>query len=275
MPDFAPLDHVEFAHAVATADHFVLTGSDTLDLLHRISASEVRGLARDESRHLVFTDDKGALVDAPLVTPLGEGLRIVAGPGRGKALRGWIDKWIIVDDVRIEAATELAWRLGESDLGGTAAPVLRPRTAAGPAIFVGDAELDAVDLEQWEAMNFRAGRLYSGPATSSGPIPLELGWKDLIAFDKGCYIGQEVIARLDTYDKVRRGLSIAKLGGAVDPGTGLSHDGRRCGTVLSTVHIDEGHFAWVVINREIAAGAALLSATQTAGTLLRAPAATA
>ena len=273
MSSFAPLDRVEVAHAVAAADHFVVTGADALDLLHRISASEVRGIADAECRHLVFTDDKGALVDAPLATPLGSGIRMVTGPGRGEALRGWIEKWIIVDDVRIEAAVEPAWRLGESELGGSAAPVLKPATTAGPAILLGSAALDAVELEQWEAMNVQAGRLYSGPATSSGPIPLELGWKDLIDFDKGCYIGQEVIARLDTYDKVRRGLAIAELEGSVDPGTGLSHDGRRCGSVLSTVLIDDRHFAWVVVNRDITAGAVLLSETQTAGTLLGAPAA--
>ncbi|MXZ03367.1 MAG: aminomethyl transferase family protein [Chloroflexi bacterium] len=36
--------------------------------------------------------------------------------------------------------------------------------------------------------------------------PLEAGLLDLIHFEKGCYIGQEVIARLDTYDKVQRSL---------------------------------------------------------------------
>lgn len=34
--------------------------------------------------------------------------------------------------------------------------------------------------------------------------PLELGLIDLIDFAKGCYVGQEVVARLDTYDKVQR-----------------------------------------------------------------------
>ncbi len=36
--------------------------------------------------------------------------------------------------------------------------------------------------------------------------PLELGLGKLIAWNKGCYIGQEVISRLDTYDKVSRQL---------------------------------------------------------------------
>jgi folate-binding protein YgfZ len=36
--------------------------------------------------------------------------------------------------------------------------------------------------------------------------PLEAGLTQYISFTKGCYIGQEVIARLDTYDKVQRHL---------------------------------------------------------------------
>ena len=42
--------------------------------------------------------------------------------------------------------------------------------------------------------------------------PLEAGLSTLVSFTKGCYIGQEVVARLDTYGKVRR-----KLCGLVFP----------------------------------------------------------
>ena len=34
--------------------------------------------------------------------------------------------------------------------------------------------------------------------------PLECGLKQYVSFTKGCYIGQEVIARLDTYDKISK-----------------------------------------------------------------------
>jgi folate-binding protein YgfZ len=42
-------------------------------------------------------------------------------------------------------------------------------------------------------------------AEIDGPAnPLELGLRSIVDFDKGCYIGQEVVARLDTYEKVQR-----------------------------------------------------------------------
>jgi folate-binding protein YgfZ len=36
--------------------------------------------------------------------------------------------------------------------------------------------------------------------------PYDIGLRDAISFTKGCYVGQEVIARLDTYQKIRKGL---------------------------------------------------------------------
>ncbi|PKB73240.1 MAG: hypothetical protein BZY75_02960 [SAR202 cluster bacterium Io17-Chloro-G7] len=65
--------------------------------------------------------------------------------------------------------------------------------------------------------------------------PLEAGLIGSIDFAKGCYIGQEVIARLDTYKKVQKYL--VKLAfdnaGNVSPGTILSYEGKPVGKVTS------------------------------------------
>ena len=71
--------------------------------------------------------------------------------------------------------------------------------------------------------------------------PLEAGLMDLIDFEKGCYIGQEVIARLDTYDKVQRSLvGFSQIDGvdgmqAIEIGDDILPDdnGRRVGWVSS------------------------------------------
>ena len=74
--------------------------------------------------------------------------------------------------------------------------------------------------------------------------PLEAELLHLIDFEKGCYIGQEVIARLDTYDKVQRSLvgfsqlsSVNSQKSVEIDDTILSGDGeRRVGWVTSTAH---------------------------------------
>ena len=53
------------------------------------------------------------------------------------------------------------------------------------------------------------GRTLSGRELTEEHNPLEAGLKDAVSFTKGCYVGQEVIARLNTYDKVAR--SIVRL----------------------------------------------------------------
>ena len=73
--------------------------------------------------------------------------------------------------------------------------------------------------------------------------PLEVGLIGAIDFTKGCYIGQEVIARLDSYDKVQRYLSVLRFsaGAAVIVGTPLYQEGRQAGTVTSLYRTPAGH----------------------------------
>ena len=99
MPGFEQLKRVPFSLAVDPEDRFRLRGSDAPDFLHRLSASEARDLT---ARHLVFTDDKGSLVDAPLVVRAEDGFHLIASPGRGPALRAWFEKWIITSRVAMK-----------------------------------------------------------------------------------------------------------------------------------------------------------------------------
>jgi folate-binding protein YgfZ len=72
--------------------------------------------------------------------------------------------------------------------------------------------------------------------------PLESGLRDSISFNKGCYIGQEVIARLDTYGKIKRHL--ARVGSPVPlPGPlpcRLLKNGTEAGNLTSMAEIPFG-----------------------------------
>lgn len=66
--------------------------------------------------------------------------------------------------------------------------------------------------------------------------PLEAGLNDFIDFKKGCYIGQEVIARLDSYNKVQKKLVGVKLNEQVDLSNGqlvLEDNGIEIGKITS------------------------------------------
>ena len=63
--------------------------------------------------------------------------------------------------------------------------------------------------------------------------PLEAGLEEFVSFTKGCYVGQEVIARLDTYDKVQRRLVRLDAPEGTAPGEPLSSGTRTAGWVTS------------------------------------------
>jgi folate-binding protein YgfZ len=69
--------------------------------------------------------------------------------------------------------------------------------------------------------------------------PLEAGLREYISFTKGCYIGQEVIARLDTYDKVQKMICGIELEENIESDSPLllyDTENNEVGTVTSSVY---------------------------------------
>ena len=94
---------------------------------------------------------------------------------------------------------------------------------------------------------FEAARLnYSVPEygreISEAYNPLEAGLIGSIDFAKGCYIGQEVIARLDTYQKIQKHLVRLEFSAdaTVSEGDVLTNSGQEVGKVTSVTNIPTG-----------------------------------
>ena len=114
---------------------------------------------------------------------------------------------------------------------------------AGPRLWEGlstrgqQAGLRPVGVEALEVVRVEQGVPAYGKELSEDYNPLEAGLREYISFTKGCYVGQEVVTRLDTYKKVRKRL----VGFQWTPGTDSrpSHgakllvDGKQAGVVTS------------------------------------------
>ncbi len=94
---------------------------------------------------------------------------------------------------------------------------------------VGARALDVVRVEQ--------GVPAYGRELSEDYNPLEADLREFISFSKGCYIGQEVVARLDTYKKVQKYLvGLSWDGDHIPDGEAyLTLDGKRAGKITSAV----------------------------------------
>ncbi|MDY6783242.1 MAG: folate-binding protein [Cyanobacteriota bacterium] len=103
-------------------------------------------------------------------------------------------------------------------------------------------EAEAMPLgdRAWEQLRIRQGRPKCDRELTDTYNPLEAGLWDYISFDKGCYIGQETIARLNTYKGVKQRLWGIRLSVPVAPETEITADGSKVGILTSVVETPEG-----------------------------------
>jgi len=207
--------------AVDPAQLLRLEGADATDLLHRISATELRDQVPGSCRRLLFCDDKGRMVDLPLARREPEAWWLLANEGSAETLASWIERFVITEELSVQRAPTTAWSLaidGCAEMLEEGAPVGQ----APPA-----AELHA----HW----IREGLLRPRRAFARKLHPLECGLRSSISFTKGCYVGQEVVARMDSYDKIQRALHwLRGAGAAPREDASLLHGDRVVGRVLES-----------------------------------------
>lgn len=225
-----------------------MIGADAQDLLHRISTNDFSNLRPGEVQPTVLTSDKGRIIEVLAVVKRDEAELLLLGHSNdGVALKGWLEKFIIMEDVRVEEVgpvySHYMFFEAEDFVKQIGMDESQHRKVQTDMSFfgLGGGSNDLWIFETWSKRTLihllleKQGReLGSGPVPeesyfpsseadydkfrvqcgipesprelSSRYNPLEAGLTSLISFTKGCYVGQEVIARLDTYGKVQRKL---------------------------------------------------------------------
>ena len=102
-----------------------------------------------------------------------------------------------------------------------------------------ESEITPIGLQAYQTLRVERAIPSHGREMGDTYNPLEAGLIGSIDFTKGCYIGQEVIARLDTYRKVQKHLVVLHFpeDTQVSEGDSLEHEGRNIGTVTSVAYI--------------------------------------
>jgi len=92
----------------------------------------------------------------------------------------------------------------------------------------------------WQQLRIEQGRPLPDYELTEDYNPLEAGLWNTISFEKGCYIGQETIARLNTYKGVKQQLWGVRLPAPVEPGTLVTVDGEKAGKLTSCTQMEQG-----------------------------------
>ncbi|WBP95257.1 folate-binding protein YgfZ [Mycolicibacterium neoaurum] len=276
-----------------------LTGAERKSWLHTISSQHVSDLPDGAVAENLSLDGQGRVEDHWLQTQL-DGVTVLdTEPWRGQPLLDFLRKMIFWADVVVEPADLAVLSLigpaapkALADLGLVvpAAPwTATPLPGGGflRAVFADEFDLvvPRADKDAWlsrldgagvrpagvwayEAHRASARRPRLGVDTDERTIPHEVGWiggpgQGAVHLEKGCYRGQETVARVHNLGKPPRMLVLVQLDGSVDrPATGdpLLAGGRavgRLGTVVD--HVDDGPIALALVKRGIPADTALIT----------------
>ncbi|MEO1376004.1 MAG: folate-binding protein [Cyanobacteria bacterium J06635_10] len=105
-------------------------------------------------------------------------------------------------------------------------------------------EAGAVEISDrdWEMLRILQGRPQPESELTDDYNPLEVGLWQTVSFDKGCYIGQETIARLNTYKGVKQNLWGIRLNAAVETGTVIKVGDEKVGKLTSITQDGENYF---------------------------------
>jgi folate-binding protein YgfZ len=209
----------------------------------------------------------------------GEDVVIDTEPGFLGAVREYLEKHLISEEAELHAGADLAVVSVVGPLAERAAAAageaLRSGSLVPPGVdlLVPRADLQAVlerlagagaalaGFETWERLRVEAGVPRYGRDMDEKTIPLEAGLQRAISYDKGCYVGQEVIARATFRGHMNRTLSGLLLGDtAAAPGTDLMREGKRVGWLTSVVKSPRlgQHVALGYVRREVEPGSRLI-----------------
>ena len=97
------------------------------------------------------------------------------------------------------------------------------------------------DGTDWDALRVRLGIPATGVELTDDAYILEMGFERLngVDFRKGCFVGQEIVARMKHKTELRKGLARVAIDGAAAPGDEITAEGRPVGR-LHSVAGDEG-----------------------------------
>ena len=263
------------------ASRLRIGGADAVDLLDRLSTNDLRGLAPGLGASTVLTTNKGRVIDLLVVSHAADHLLAIGSVPAAGRVAEWIDFYTFGEDVSCEDATGATFMAGLAGPGAAdAVGRLAGDEAAGLASFgllgaragdldvtvvrsdfLGRAEFDvivaagdgprlsddladlapAVGPEAVDAARMERCVPAFGSELGEDRNPLEAGLIGSISFNKGCYVGQEVVARLNTYEKVQRRLAVVRSeSGPVRAGDQVTAGGGTVGVVTSAAPHPEG-----------------------------------
>ena len=216
-----------------------ITGPDRLSWLHSVTTQDLEHLEPGQSAEALILSPQGHIEHHLTLTDDGDALWAHVEPGTAGTLLAFLesmrfmlrvepadvtDDYAVLTVTRALPADPLPEGVSAAVRGavGTDLLVARPHLQAAATKFA-DAGLTLAGMQAYEALRIAARRPRLGLDTDHRTLPHEVGWiESAVHLNKGCYRGQETVARVHNLGHPPRRLVFLHLDGSEDrlPGHG-------------------------------------------------------
>ena len=254
-----------------------LTGDDRVSFLTNFCTADIKQLQPGQITEAFILNEKGKLVAHLLVLCHGESLELNTVAGQADAIITHLDRYLIREDVTMSDLSSERNHLfvfgGEFD----SADLPESNQFSGDEIQIAHCEAAGVgmlasaetenQLTDWadnlpatiadeQALHLhrvQAGTPWFGVDSNSNNLPQELE-RDAkaISFTKGCYLGQETVARIDALGRVNKLMVRIQSPQAIDSGNSLELEGKSVGTISSVANDGSSWFGLAIVKRAAA-----------------------
>lgn len=200
---------------------FRISGADAAKLLHHLTTNDVKKLKPGAATETILVSHKARVLDWLTIVREAETLFVITSPNRRALFRPHAEKFILYrQDVKIEDVTDNTKMWGVfgpqaasavSEAGESA--ISTSRLPDGGFFVLNDQfpRTPPCDDETYNTLRVEQGVPVTGLELTDAVNPWEANLNFAISLNKGCYNGQEVVARLNTYQKVQRRLMGLRL----------------------------------------------------------------
>jgi tRNA-modifying protein YgfZ len=235
-------------------------GADARDWLNDLISADIAGLQPGQARRSLLLTPTGRIRADFTVTPLEDGFLLIQDSDQPEPLLTLLDPYVLSSDVSLEDTTRahalLALPSGQQPPVAASA-TWRPSCIGLASDVLVAAErsaelrsalpaLELVGLEALEAWRIERGEPRFGVDLLNDSLPHEAGWEDLIAYQKGCFLGQEAVAKVRNLGHPPHVVLAATADGEVGPGDVVLADGAETGLVTSATPTSDGRMAVIV-----------------------------
>ena len=200
-----------------------VTGGDALRYLNGQLSNDLRKLAPGQAMRACLLTAKGKLVADPFVWREAEAFLLEAHADLADALLARLERYLVADDVTLEPIDSPPGRYHFP--GVLLADALTINRLGLPGSDVAELPVGSHALEpnEIEQIRIRHAQPVWGRELDEDVLPAEAGLDRLaVDFHKGCYVGQEIVSRIESVGRVKRQLAVLETRPHLVAGTALA-----------------------------------------------------